>query len=121
MESSNQETRNKTNPRYLTLEKETIKKTTVKNEIRKLIETLKRKYIKRNRQKSQSYKEAHEKKKYRIFFLRFFLSLEFLQLLDLQKKKIKTVKSKQGRNIAHETSVIYPRVLKCVKTANLRL
>ena len=50
MESNNQETRDKTNPRYLTLEKETIKKTTGKNEIRKLAETLKRKYIKRNRQ-----------------------------------------------------------------------
>jgi hypothetical protein len=50
MESSNQDMKNKTNLRHLTLEKETIKKTTVKNKIRKLAETLERKYIKRNRQ-----------------------------------------------------------------------
>jgi hypothetical protein len=48
MESSNQGTKDGTNPRRQILEKETIKKTTARIKIRILIETLEKKRIKRN-------------------------------------------------------------------------
>jgi hypothetical protein len=50
MESSNQGTKDGTNPRQQILEKETIKKTTARIEIRILIEILEKKCSRRNRQ-----------------------------------------------------------------------
>jgi hypothetical protein len=54
MESSNQGTKDGTNPRRQILEKETMKKTTARIKIRILIETLERKRIKRNRQVTET-------------------------------------------------------------------
>jgi hypothetical protein len=54
MESSNQGTKDGTNPRQQILEKETIKKTTARIEIRILIETLEKKCSRRNRQVTNS-------------------------------------------------------------------
>jgi hypothetical protein len=54
MESSNQGTKDGTNPRQQILEKETIKKTTARIEIRILIETVEKKRIKRNCQVTET-------------------------------------------------------------------
>ena len=62
MESSNQETEDEANSRQQTLEKETIKKTTARIKVRKLIETSEKNTPKETA-KSQKYEETHEKKK----------------------------------------------------------
>ena len=62
MESSNQGTQDGTNPRQQIPEKGTIKKTTARTKVRKLIETSKKNTPKETA-KSQKYEETHEKKK----------------------------------------------------------
>ena len=54
------------NPRQQILEKETIKKTTAKIEVRKLIETS-RKNAAEETARSQIHKETHEERKLTIF------------------------------------------------------
>jgi hypothetical protein len=54
MESSNQGTKEGTNPRRQIPEKETIKKTTARTKIRILIKTLEKKRVKRNRQVTET-------------------------------------------------------------------
>jgi hypothetical protein len=89
MESSNQGTEGETNSRQQTLEKGTIKKTTVKTKIRKLIENSREEKAARETAKSQKYKEIHEKKRCHCLDFTICLSYSFLQLLDLQKKEDK--------------------------------
>jgi hypothetical protein len=54
MESSNQGTKDGTNPRQQILEKEAIKKTTARIKTRKLIEIVEKKRIKRNCQVTET-------------------------------------------------------------------
>ena len=92
MESSNQETEEETNSRQQTIEEETIRKTTAKTKIRKLIRIQKGRTAKKT-VKPHKHKEIHEKKRchYLGNTIPLSYSYTFLQLLDLQKKKIKTV------------------------------
>ena len=62
MESSNQGTADETNSRQQILERKTIKKTTARIKVKKLIETPEKNTPKETA-KSQKYEETHEKKK----------------------------------------------------------
>ncbi len=78
--------KDETNPRYLTLEKETIKKTTVKNEIRKLAETLK----KIHQKKPPSHRNINKPTRRRNIIVSTFLDkfvLYFLTTVKSSKKR----------------------------------
>jgi len=87
MESSNQGTKDGTNPRQQILEKETIKKTTARIEIRKLIETSEENAAEETA-KSQIHKETHEKKKLIIFIIYLYPINSHNCQIFKEKKKI---------------------------------
>ncbi len=87
MESSNQGTKDGTNPRRQILEKETIKKTTARIEVRKLIETPE-KIAAEETARSQIHKETHEKKKL-TFFIIYLYSIKILITAKSSKKRRK--------------------------------
>ena len=86
--------------------------------MKKLIETSE-KIAAEETARSQIHKETHEKKKLIIFIIYLYPINSHNCQIFKEKKKI-AERSKQERNIAHNTRVI-SSVLKCVKIANLHL
>jgi hypothetical protein len=85
------------NPRQQILEKETIKKTTAKIKIRKPAETSKKK-IHQKKPPSHTFIKKNRKKN-SINNISLSYRYTFLQLLDLQKKKIKNSNKTSRENI----------------------